>query len=149
VSEDNGDEARRFLDNFLTRLLEADQTNQDLVQTLTLVAQQQERSIQQQQRVMQRMTELVAALQQQVQTTRHISSQLDGVAQRMDYLYEQMGLLGQAVIESREDESGRLPMVSTTDLVPPVGNPLSQAAGQWLEEQVDQFMQGGGRRRRR
>lgn len=145
----DGDEAKQFLDQFLARLLESDQTNQDLVNTLTLSIQQQERLIQQQQRLMQRLTELLSSIQQQSQVTSAAIGRLDTIAQGMDYLYEQMGTLGQLLLED-----GEMPHEYPIQTqMPPTARPsLGQAVGQWAGQQFDHLMygqRGGGRPRSR
>lgn len=71
------DEARRFLQGFLDQLAESDKTNRELVRVQLGVFQQNN---------------------QIIQALSTLSAQLDGLAQRTDYLYDQMGRLGQILV---------------------------------------------------
>jgi hypothetical protein len=132
VSGTSPDEAREFLDNFLAQLMVVDQTNQELVQAQVELAKIQTAIFHQNQK-------LIQQKQQEIQALAGVSAQLDGLAQRADYLYEQMGRLGQILVDEEQE-----PLPPTAPGAPSIGQ---MAAGA-----IDQFMygsQGGGRRRRR
>lgn len=85
------DEARTFLKDFLTQLSRSDQTNREKLQVEREQLQAQRELLQVQRLLFQQNNQLIQALST-------MSAQLDGMAQRSDYLYDQMGRLGQILV---------------------------------------------------
>jgi hypothetical protein len=122
VAEEH-DAAKEFLERFLQQLAVTEKTSREQNQLLRLQ---------------------IAQNQQMLQAMTAISSQLDGLAQRSDYLYEQMGRLGHILMD---------------DSAPPVAGevgPYNDVAQNAARGIVDGIVQGifpghpggSGRRRR-
>ena len=83
--EEKGDAAKEFLASFLVQLQGLRQAVQDQTKIQLVTNQQQMQTVQQQQQILREMTAL--------------NARLDGLAQRCDFLYEQMGRLGEILLE--------------------------------------------------
>ena len=125
------DEAKTFLQGFLDQLAQSEQTNRDLLQVQRIQVQQTQQILQQNQQVL-------AALST-------VSAQLDGIAQRSDYLYDQMGRLGQAMINEGEPPHGELAPVQFEN----VTRNAARGVVDGLINEIFPGHGGGGRRRRR
>lgn len=95
--EGKGDEARDFLAQFLVQLQGLRQTHQDLLKVQLQTIQQQQQIIAQNQQVLGEM--------------RGLNARLDGLAQRCDYLYNQMGELGNILIEDGGAHAEEMPSI--------------------------------------
>jgi len=121
--EDKGDAAREFLASFLVQLQGLRQAVQDQVKVQLQTNQQQLQAIQLQQKVLLE----VAAL----------NARLDGLAQRCDFLYEQMGRLGEILLE---DSAAALES-------PPLPPMIGQAFQGVVQSAVDGLVYGPNGRR--
>jgi len=121
------DEAKEFLQNFLTQLARSDQTNRELLRTNLGLFQQNN---------------------QIIQALSTISAQLDGIAQRSDYLYEQMGRLGQLLVNDGSSPPPALP----GEYYPGIDSMAKDLGRGVVDGLVSSFFPGQnarGRRRRR
>jgi TolA-binding protein len=112
------DPAKVFLEDFLKQLQVLDKRFEASQKTqLQLVQQQQQ---------------MVNALQQNAQQLNHVANQLQGLNQRCEHLYDQMGRLGEVMVDCEPGPSlpGPAPHFPTIGQV------------------IDSLSQGGGRRRR-
>lgn len=118
------DEAKAFLENFLAQLARSDKTNQDLLRVQLGIFQQNN---------------------QIIQALSTMSAQLDGMAQRSDYLYDQMGRLGQVIANDGH-------ALTTDPFVPQVDSMARDLGRGVVDGFVKSFFPGqgrGGRSRRR
>jgi hypothetical protein len=143
------DGAEAFLQNFLDQLKTSDQTNRELLDVnreslavnRDLLATQDGLFTQNNQII-----RALSALSVQLGT---VSAQLDGIAQRTDYLYDQMGRLGRALL-NESSQPGQ------PEYYPPSTPTIDTTARRLAREAVDGFVssifpghQSGGRTRPR
>lgn len=100
--------------------------------------------IQQQQQILQQNQQMLSMLGT-------ISAQLDGIAQRSDYLYDQMGRLGQVMSVDGSPQAAQLPYPTGEYAPPGIENMLRSAGREVVDNMVEGFFPrgGGGRPRRR
>lgn len=109
--EKRHDDAKVFLERFLMNLAEADTTNREQNQLLREQNQALREQNQLQREQNQLMSLMVAQNQQVLQVTAHLCAQVDGLAKRSDYLYEQMGRLGHILLDDGSSTPPMPPMV--------------------------------------
>jgi len=135
------DGAKKFLQGFLDQLAASDKTNKEL-----LAANRE--LLRTQNGIFTQNNQIIRALSTVSVQLGTLTAQLDGVAKRTDYLYDQMGRLGEIIL------SGEDPPRDT--YVQPPGHSIDTAARRFARDAVDGFVssifpgqQGGGRTRSR
>jgi hypothetical protein len=125
------DEAREFLQGFLDQLAASDRTNRELVRVQLGLFQQNN---------------------QIIQALSAVSAQLDGVAQRTDYLYDQMGRLAQILVNDPQSLPVDPYYTPPHDPQPSLESYAQNLAGKAVNGFVSSFFPGrgsSGRARRR
>lgn len=133
MADGQNDEAREFLKDFLQVLMETNEVNREVVRTNLLVLHGKQTEAQGQQQIIQLLTT--------------ISAQLDGTAQRMDYLYDQLGRVGEILLDN--GESAPTEMVPRPGYRPTFGSMIGEAVVDGVDTLVYGTRGRGGRRRRR
>jgi hypothetical protein len=98
LSDGRNDEAKEFLQRFLDQLAQSDRTNQELVRMQSMTVEQNNQIILALGTLSAQLRTVSAQIGGVSAQLSGMSSQLDGVAQRSDYLYDQMGRLGQILV---------------------------------------------------
>jgi hypothetical protein len=146
------DAAKVFLQGFLDQLKVSDQTNRELLATNRELLATNREIARTQDGLFTQNNQIIRALSAVSVQLGTVSAQLDGIAQRTDYLYDQMGKLGRILMN---DGSAQV-LPAEHSYQPSHPTTIDTAARRLAREAMDGFVssifpgqQGGGRTRRR